>query len=212
MTNYQRTYSIGEVEVEGSAIYHTTEYRERRDHYTLFGCTREIAGFDTSRDAFVGVHNGLHEAAVPFAGSAHGSVAHGWNPIGSHQLELRLDPGEEETFAFVLAYVEQGDGAEVRAARRREQGAGRALLARYSGQGAVDEAFAAVRALLGRPPLAVPGRVPRPARGADARTPGTSTSAWRRSISRARRASTRPGSAAAWASATRTRTSSASST
>ena len=36
MTNYQRTYSIGEVEVEGSAIYHKTEYRERRNHYAFF--------------------------------------------------------------------------------------------------------------------------------------------------------------------------------
>jgi cellobiose phosphorylase len=41
MTNYQRTYSIGEVEVEGGAIYHKTEYRERRNvrlyspHYRL---------------------------------------------------------------------------------------------------------------------------------------------------------------------------------
>ena len=42
MTNYQRAYSIGEVEVEGSAIYHKTEYRERRNHYTMFGCTRKI--------------------------------------------------------------------------------------------------------------------------------------------------------------------------
>ncbi len=40
MTNYQRTYSIGEVEVEGGAIYHKTEYRERRNHYTLFGCSQ----------------------------------------------------------------------------------------------------------------------------------------------------------------------------
>ena len=37
-TNYQRNLSIGEVEIEndgpyGSAIYHKTEYRERRDHY-----------------------------------------------------------------------------------------------------------------------------------------------------------------------------------
>jgi len=80
LSNFQRTYSIGEVEIEGSAIYHTTEYRERRDHYVLFGCTREIDGFDTSRDAFVGVHNGLHEAAVPFAGASLGSVAHGLEP------------------------------------------------------------------------------------------------------------------------------------
>jgi cellobiose phosphorylase len=146
MTNFQRTYSIGEVEVEGSAIYHTTEYRERRDHYTLFGCTREIAGFDTSRDAFVGIHNGLHEAAVPFSGApALSSIAHGWNPIGSHQLDLHLEPGEEETFAFLLAYVEQ-DGAEKfeqRGVVNKEQG--RAVLSRYGREGAVDAAFESVQ-------------------------------------------------------------------
>ncbi|MGZ8717461.1 MAG: GH36-type glycosyl hydrolase domain-containing protein, partial [Gaiellaceae bacterium] len=147
LSNFQRTYSIGEVEVEGSAIYHTTEYRERRDHYVLFGCTREIDGFDTSRDAFVGVHNGLHEAAVPFAGAARGSVAHGWNPIGSHQLDLRLAPGEEQTFAFVIAYVEQGDAPKFERPGVVNKERGRALLARYSEPGAVDAAFASVRAL-----------------------------------------------------------------
>ena len=145
MTNFQRTYSLGEVEVEGSAIYHLTEYRERRDHYTLFGCTREISGYDTSRDAFVGVHGGLHEAAVPFGGSARESLAHGWNPVGSHQLDLRLEPGEEETFAFVLAYVEQGEPKFERpGVANKEQG--RALLARYGADGAVDAAFEATRA------------------------------------------------------------------
>lgn len=134
MTNFQRTYSIGEVEVEGGAIFHTTEYRERRDHMTLFGCTRAIAGFDTSRDAFVGVHNGLHEARVPFAGTAANSIAHGWNPIGSHQLDLRLAPGTEEQFTFVLAYLHDPEP------RRR----GHALLARYRDQAAVDSAFAAL--------------------------------------------------------------------
>jgi cellobiose phosphorylase len=145
MTNFQRTYSIGEVEVEGSAIYHTTEYRERRDHYALFGCTREIAGFDTSRDAFVGVHNGLHEAAVPFAGAAAGSIAHGWNPIGSHQIDLHLEPGREERFAFVLAYVEQGDAEKHERPGVANKQQGRALLAKYAGDDAVDAAFEALR-------------------------------------------------------------------
>ncbi|HSC51542.1 MAG TPA: hypothetical protein VLD16_14870 [Gaiellaceae bacterium] len=131
LTNFQRTYSIGEVEVDGAAIFHTTGLRERRDHCTLFGCTHDIAGFDTSRDAFVGVHNGLHEASVPFAGAAQGSVAHGWNPIGSHQLDLRLAPGAEERFAFVLAYLEE-PGARER---------GLALLERYRDPAAVDDAF-----------------------------------------------------------------------
>jgi cellobiose phosphorylase len=144
MTNFQRTYSIGEVEVEGGSIYHTTEYRERRDHCTLFGCTREIAGFDTSRDAFVGVHNGLHEAAVPFAGTSRGSVAHGWNPIGSHRLELRLEPRQEETFAFVLAYL-QGAEPKFEPSGAANKEPGRALLAKYSRDGAVDEAFEALR-------------------------------------------------------------------
>ena len=34
-TNFQRNYSIGEVEVEPDAIYHKTEYRERRNHYAV---------------------------------------------------------------------------------------------------------------------------------------------------------------------------------
>ena len=38
-TNFQRNYSIGEVEVEAGAIYHTTEYRERRDHFAFFACS-----------------------------------------------------------------------------------------------------------------------------------------------------------------------------
>ena len=147
MTNFQRTYSIGEVEVEGSAIYHTTEYRERRDHYTLFGCTREVSGFDTSRDAFVGVHNGLHEAVVPFAGAARSSLAHGWNPIGSHQLEVDLAPKAVETFAFLLAYVEQGDEPKFERPGIANKRRGRALLDAYSREGAVDAAFESVRTL-----------------------------------------------------------------
>ena len=133
MTNYQRTYSIGEVEVErgGAAIFHTTEQRERRDHVTLFGCTRDVAGFDTSREAFVGAQNGLHEAAVPLAGRARGSVAHGWNPIGAHEVDLELAPGAEETFSFLLAYVDEGGVP-----------AGLELLDRYADPAAVDESFA----------------------------------------------------------------------
>jgi cellobiose phosphorylase len=137
MTNYQRTYSIGEVAVErgGAAIFHTTEHRERRRHVTLFGCTRDVDGFDTSRDAFVGVHNGLHEAAVPLAGTASGSVAHGWNPIGAHELDLELAPGEAQSFSFLLAYVDEGGVP-----------AGLELLDRYRRPHAVEAAFARLHA------------------------------------------------------------------
>ena len=57
-TNFQRNYSIGEVEVEDGVIYHKTEYRERRDHFAFFACSEPVAGFDTSRDAFLGPYRG----------------------------------------------------------------------------------------------------------------------------------------------------------
>ena len=38
--NFQRNLSIGEVEQEGSTLYHKTEYRERRNHYAFFSCQR----------------------------------------------------------------------------------------------------------------------------------------------------------------------------
>ena len=150
MTNYQRTYSIGEVEVEGSAIYHKTEYRERRNHYTLFAATRPIEGFDTSRDVFVGVHNGLHEAAVPFAGQCTGSKAFGWNPIGAHQINLELAAGEEQEVVYLLAYVEQGDLKKFDAPYVMNKTRGRELVAKYAQPKAVDRAFAALQAEWGR--------------------------------------------------------------
>ena len=58
MTNFQRNLSIGEVEIQGSAIYHKTEYRERRNHYSFFSVNTPIDGFDTSRDEFLGVRRG----------------------------------------------------------------------------------------------------------------------------------------------------------
>jgi cellobiose phosphorylase len=145
MTNYQRTYSIGEVEVNGSAIYHKTEFRERRNHYTLFACTRPISGFDTSRDAFVGVHNGLHDAAVPFAGKCRSSRAFGWNPIGAHQIDLDLAPGQEEQITFILAYVDQGDLPKYDTPGVMNKARGKEILSKYQVPGAVDQAFAALK-------------------------------------------------------------------
>jgi len=146
MTNYQRTYSVGEVEIEGAGIYHKTEYRERRNHYTLFGCTRPIDGYDTSRDAFVGVHRGLHDPQAVLTGRCTNSRAYGWNPVGAHQINLSLKPGAAETFAFVLAYVEQGDRPKFDAPFVMNKSRGRELLVRFADGAAIDAAFAALRA------------------------------------------------------------------
>ncbi len=150
MTNYQRTYSIGEVEVEDGVIYHKTEYRERRNHYTLFACTGPVTGFDTSRDVFVGVHEGLHEAQVPMTGKALNSLAFGWNPIGSHEVTLSLKPGEETSFAFILAYVDHElagfTGPKFSAPMVMNKELGRQIVAKYRRIEAVDEALARLKA------------------------------------------------------------------
>jgi cellobiose phosphorylase len=110
MTNYQRNYSVGEVEIErtatGNAIYHKTEYRERRDHYAVYGVNAPVAGFDTDRETFMGLWNGMGEPQVVAKGEPGNSVASGWAPIGSHCLDVTLAPGEEKTFVFTLGYIE----------------------------------------------------------------------------------------------------------
>ena len=106
MTNFQRNLSIGEVEIQGSAIYHKTEYRERRNHYSFFSVNTPIDGFDTSRDEFLGVRRGNDRPLAVEQGKCTGSVASGWYPIASHQIDLVLAPGEEKELIFLLGYCE----------------------------------------------------------------------------------------------------------
>ena len=104
--NFQRNFSTGEVEVEGSVIYHKTEYKERRNHYAFYSVNSKIDGFDTDRDSFVGLYNGFSEPQAVLNGQATNSVASGWAPIASHQINIDLKPGEEKTLIFILGYVE----------------------------------------------------------------------------------------------------------
>ena len=106
MENFQRNLSTGEVEVEGSVLYHKTEYRERRNHYAFFGVNRPFDGFDTDRETFIGLYNGFEAPQQVLAGTSGNSVAHGWSPVASHRLDVTLKPGEEKEFIFVLGYVE----------------------------------------------------------------------------------------------------------
>ncbi len=106
MENFQRNFSTGEVEVEGSIIYHKTEYRERRNHYAFYSVNSPIEGFDTDRESFVGLYNGFDAPQNVIAGKSGNSVAHGWSPIASHCIAVTLAPGEQKDLVFVLGYVE----------------------------------------------------------------------------------------------------------
>ena len=106
MTNFQRNFSTGEVEIEKSTIYHKTEYKERRNHFAFYSVNAELAGFDTDRDSFIGLYNGFNNPQVPVSGEPRNSVADGWSPIASHCIAVDLAAGEEKEFDFILGYVE----------------------------------------------------------------------------------------------------------
>ena len=89
-----------------TVIYHKTEYRERRDHFAYFACSEPLAGFDTQREKFLGAYRGWHEPIVVEQGESTNSIAHGWQPIGSHHVKVTLQPGESRTIIFVLGYHE----------------------------------------------------------------------------------------------------------
>ncbi|WP_028908903.1 GH36-type glycosyl hydrolase domain-containing protein [Prevotella sp. AGR2160] len=106
MENFQRNFSTGEVEIEGSTIYHKTEYRERRNHYAFYHVNQPIAGFDTDRETFMGLYSEKSAPDVVVDGHSRNSVAHGWSPIASQSVEVTLKPGEQKDLIFILGYVE----------------------------------------------------------------------------------------------------------
>ena len=105
-TNFQRNYSIGEVEVLDGIIYHKTEYRERRNHFAYLACSEPIAGFDTQREAFLGSYRGWDSPAGVEEGKLSDSIAHGWQPIGVQQVKVQLKAGEQKKIIFILGYHE----------------------------------------------------------------------------------------------------------
>ncbi len=144
--NFQRNLSTGEVEVIGSAIYHKTEYRERRNHYAVYSVNTPVDGFDTSRDAFLGAYRGAANPEVIENGQATNSMASGWSPIASHQINVTLAPGESKTFVFVLGYLENPEDQKWEAPGIINKKPAEEMLARYQTDTDVDKAFAALQA------------------------------------------------------------------
>ncbi len=145
-TNFQRNYSIGEVEVIGSAIYHKTEYRERRNHYAVFAVNVPVDGFDTDRETFMGLYNGFDHPDAVFAGQARNSVASGWAPIGSHMIHLALEPGEEKSLIFVLGYCENPEDDKWEAPGVINKTPAKHLMDAYKTDAQVDAALDALAA------------------------------------------------------------------
>jgi cellobiose phosphorylase len=146
-TNFQRNYSIGQVEVVDGVIYHKTEYRERRDHFAFFACSAPLAGFDTQRDAFLGPYRGWDRPIVVEQGKATDSIAHGWQPMGSHHVKLDLAPGETREVIVLLGYQEnaKNDKFDPPGSQTINKKLVKPIIARYLQPAVVEKAFEDVR-------------------------------------------------------------------
>jgi cellobiose phosphorylase len=145
-SNFQRNFSTGEVEIEGSALYHKTEYRERRNHYAFYSVNAPIAGFETDRETFLGPYGGLQSPAVIREGRSRNSVASGWAPVASHHLEFTLAPGESKTLVFVLGYVENEQDRKWQAKGVINKQAAQEIILGYHTPEQVTTAMAGLRA------------------------------------------------------------------
>jgi cellobiose phosphorylase len=145
MENFQRNFSTGEVEVDGSTLYHKTEYKERRNHYAYYGVNTPIQGYDTDRETFFGLYNGFHEPQVVLEGKPGMSFAHGWSPIASHYIEVELQPGESRDLVFVLGYVELPEDEKWESKNVINKSPAREVLARFDTAEKVDAALAELK-------------------------------------------------------------------
>ncbi len=145
MTNFQRNLSTGEVEVIGSTIYHKTEYRERRNHYAVYSVNTEADGFDTSRDDFMGVYNSPADPEAVFSGKCKNSIASGWYPIASHQIDVSLAPGESKSFVFILGYCENPENEKWESQDVINKAPADRMLSRYKTDEDVENSFKALK-------------------------------------------------------------------
>lgn len=141
MTNFQRNYNTGEVEIDGSTIYHKTEYKERRNHFAFYTVNRQIAGFDSDRDSFLGRYNGFESPEVVTEGKSRNSVADGWSPVASHSINITLNPRETTELVFVLGYVENPNDKKWESPGVINKAGARKIIEKYSTSSQVDKAL-----------------------------------------------------------------------
>ncbi|MBO5238637.1 MAG: glycosyl transferase [Lachnospiraceae bacterium] len=144
-TNFQRNFNTGEVEVEGSTLFHKTEYKERRDHFAFYTVNADIEGYDCDRESFMGLYNGFDAPQAVLAGKATNSKADGWSPIASHCLNITLAPGETKDLVFILGYVENPQEEKFNADGSMNKSRAYAMIEQFNTAEKVDAALAELK-------------------------------------------------------------------
>lgn len=146
MTNFQRNFSTGEVEIKNSTIYYKTEYRERRNHYSFYSMNEPMDGFETDRESFIGMYNGFEAPRAVVSGAPENSIASGWSPIASHFKKLSLKPMEKKTLIFILGYIENDEEYKWEAPGVINKKKAEELIESLKDEGKVNDAFLELKA------------------------------------------------------------------
>ena len=106
----------------------------------VFGCTTDVAGFECSRDKFMGPTGSLQQpdALRPGAELSGSQIPVGGHGCGTLAVRVRLKPGASKEFAYVFAMGDSWEQTD-------------AFLTRYAQPGAVDAGIAAARAFRDKP-------------------------------------------------------------
>ena len=102
-------------------------------------------GFDTSRDAFMGVYGGPAHPEAVFGAGCTGSIAHGWQPVAAQQFDLALSAGESTDLIFGLGYIENPVEEKWEAPGVINKKRAKEMIARYPDDAAFDKAFAELK-------------------------------------------------------------------
>ena len=143
--NLQRNLSTGEVEIDGSTLYHKTEYKERRNHYAFYHANTPVQGFDTDRESFMGLYNEFSMPQAVAENKPRNSHAHGWSPVASHYFEIELDPGQSKEIIFLLGYVENDDDEKWESKSVINKTKARETIDRFDTPEKVESAFTALK-------------------------------------------------------------------
>ena len=68
MTNFQRNFSTGEVEIEWQHPLSQDRIPRAARSLRVLSRNAPVAGFDTDRETFFGLYNGMHEPQVVAGG------------------------------------------------------------------------------------------------------------------------------------------------
>ena len=128
-----------------SAIYHKTEYRERRNHYAVHAVSTAANGFDTSRESFIGTYGSPAMPKAVKEGTSYNSIASGWSPVGSFRIDIDLEPGEEKEYVFIIGYAENPDDKKWESFGIINKEPAYTLLEKYNTPAKFDTALAALK-------------------------------------------------------------------